>query len=329
MIEGGHNAAGYSMTLGLAGHACSLRTDSLRLMEICGAFFPPSQDREAPASHAAINLLADCRRGAYIGRCNFPIFRGRNEFVHADYGRKGSVWFDLKAREVTGVLSEEIIADEGYLRRAVLAVIAGILAPPLGVIALHAGCIVRDGRAILLSAPSGVGKSTLSLALALRGWSLLSDEWTFVSDAPNGLSVWGMQTSIKLLPDAKLFFPELSALSPAISLNGELSYEIDPWSFLGVDRAVDATPYGIVFLERVMESGAPICHASHADDEETMQALLEGIEEQPETIAEQNRTRQSLMQQICRLPALKVRFSGEPAVVAADMDEILMEQLYA
>jgi hypothetical protein len=112
-------------------------------------------------------------------------------------------------------------------------------------------------------------------------------------------------------------------------LNGELSYEIDPWSFLGVDRAVDATPYGIVFLERVMESGAPICHASHADDEETMQALLEGIEEQPETIAEQNRTRQSLMQQICRLPALKVRFSGEPAVVAADMDEILMEQLYA
>ncbi|MFZ1084094.1 MAG: hypothetical protein WAN35_03915 [Terracidiphilus sp.] len=330
MIEDGHNAdALYTTTLGLAGHACSLRTDSVRLMEIAGAFFPLGQTLEVQASRASMNLLAGSRSVASIGRCNFPIFRGRNEFVHADYGREGSVWFDLKAREVAGVLSEEIIADEGYFRLAVLAVIAGILAPSLGVIALHAGCVVRDERAILLSAPSGVGKSTLALALALRGWSLLSDEWTFVYDAPDGLKAWGMQTSIKLLPDAICYFPKLSALSPAISLNGELSYEIDPWSFFGVDRAIDATPFGIVFLKRASESGAPICHASRAGEEEIMQALLEGIEEQPETIAEQNRTRQALMQQICRLPSLTVRFSGEPAVVAADLDEILKEQLYA
>ncbi|MGA3370319.1 MAG: hypothetical protein ABSC48_01000 [Terracidiphilus sp.] len=330
MIEGGRNAdARCSTTLGLAGYACSLRTNSALLMEIAGAFFPPNQAREASASRAAITLLAGCRRGVSIGRCHFPIFRGRNEFVHADYGREGSVWFDLKAREVAGLLSEEIIADEGYLRRAVLAVIAGILAPSLGVIALHAGCVVRDGRAILLAAPSGVGKSTISLALALRGWSLLSDEWTFVSAAPNGLSAWGMRTSIKLLPDARRYFPELSTMSPAISLNGELSYEIDPWSFFSVDRATDATPFGIVFLKRALESGARICHASHSDEEETMQALLEEIEEQPEAIAGQNCYRRSLMQQLCRLPALKVRFGGEPAVVAADLDEILTEQLCA
>ena len=74
----------------------------------------------------------------------------------------------------------EIIADEGILRRAVLAVIAGVLAPSLGVIALHAGCVVRDGRAILLAAHQA-WEIDSSLALALRGWSLLSDEWTFVS----------------------------------------------------------------------------------------------------------------------------------------------------
>ena len=96
-----------------------------------------------------------------------------------------------------------------------LAVIAGVLAPSLGVIALHAGCVVRDGRAILLAAPSGAGKSTISLALALRGWSLLSDDWTFVADAANGLSVWGMQTSIKLLPDAKVYFPSCPPCHPA------------------------------------------------------------------------------------------------------------------
>ncbi|MGA2277423.1 MAG: hypothetical protein ABSG00_07455, partial [Terracidiphilus sp.] len=328
MIEGGHNSdARYSTTLGLAGHVCSLRTDSVRLMEITGAFFPFNQDREASAPRAAITLLTGCRRGSSIGCCTFPIFRGRNEFVHADYGREGSVWFDLKAREVAGVLSEGIIADVEYLRRAVLAVIAGVLAPSLGVIVLHAGCVVRDGRAILLAAHSGEGKSTLSLALALRGWSLLSDEWTFVSAATNGLSVWGMQTSVKLMPDASLYFPLLTTLSPTISLNEELSFEIDPWILFGVNRAIDATPLGIIFLKRAQDSGEHICHASQFGAEETMKTLLEEIEEQPEAIADQNRTRQLLMQQLCRLPALKVSFSGNPAVVAADLDKILTEQL--
>jgi hypothetical protein len=130
------------------------------------------------------------------------------------------------------------------------------------------------------------------------------------------------------LPDAISYFPKLSALSPAISLNGELSYEIDPWSFFGVDRAIDATPFGIVFLKRASESDAPICHASDCGEEETMQALLEGIEEQPETSAEQKRARQALMQQICRLPSLRALFSGEPEVIAADLDEILKEQFH-
>ncbi|MGA3080378.1 MAG: hypothetical protein ABSD44_03230 [Terracidiphilus sp.] len=329
MVEGGHNAVGYSMTLGLAGSACSFCTDSPRLMELASGFFSPCLAAKARRPRAAITLLVRDRRCASSIASNFPIFRGRNEFVHADYGRDGSVWFDLKSREVAGILSDEIIADEGFFRRAILAVIAGVLAPSLGVIALHAGCVVRDGRAILLAAPSGSGKSTISLALALRGWSLLSDDWTFVADAGNGLRVWGMHTSIKLLPDARLFFPQLSALSPAVSLNGELSYEIDPWSIFGVDRAIEATPFGIVFLNRAMEPGAHICHASHSGEKETMQALLEEIEEQPKAIVEQDSYRRSLMQQLCRLPALKVRFSREPAVVAADLDELLTEQLCA
>lgn len=41
---------------------------------------------------------------------------------------------------------------------------------------LHAGALERDGRALLLPAMPGSGKSTLSAALAHRGWRLLSDE---------------------------------------------------------------------------------------------------------------------------------------------------------
>jgi hypothetical protein len=330
MIEGVHNSAKYSMTLGLAGRACSLCTDSSRLMELAGAFFSPRPAQNAQTPRAAITLLVRSPRSASSIPARYPIFRGRNKFVHADYGRGGSVWFDLKAREVAGVLSDGIIADEWFFRRAVLAVIAGILAPSLGVIGLHAGCVARRGKAILLAAPSGVGKSTISVALALRGWSLLSDDWTFVTDAANGLSVWGMQTSLKLLPDAGRYFPELFALSPATSLNGEMSFEIDPWTFFGIERAIDATPVAIVLLKRAsVESGAHICHVTQSGEEETLETLLGEIEQQPEAITGQNGYRPFLMQQLCRLPSLNVRFSGQPAAVAADLDEILTEHICA
>lgn len=42
---------------------------------------------------------------------------------------------------------------------------------------LHAGALERDGLALLLPATPGSGKSTLSAAMSLRGWRLLSDEF--------------------------------------------------------------------------------------------------------------------------------------------------------
>ncbi len=41
---------------------------------------------------------------------------------------------------------------------------------------LHSAVIERDGRAAILPAPPGTGKSTLCAAMSLRGWRLLSDE---------------------------------------------------------------------------------------------------------------------------------------------------------
>lgn len=42
---------------------------------------------------------------------------------------------------------------------------------------LHAGALEKDGLALLLPALPGSGKSTLTAALSLRGWRLLSDEF--------------------------------------------------------------------------------------------------------------------------------------------------------
>jgi HprK-related kinase A len=53
---------------------------------------------------------------------------------------------------------------------------------------MHAAIIERAGRAAILAAPPGSGKSTLTAGLVNRGWRLLSDELTLI-DPETGLAV--------------------------------------------------------------------------------------------------------------------------------------------
>ncbi|MCQ8239440.1 HPr kinase/phosphorylase [Rhizosaccharibacter radicis] len=53
---------------------------------------------------------------------------------------------------------------------------------PDGVIQLHASCAARDGSGILLLGAPGAGKSDLLLRLIDRGFTLVSDDRTWVAD---------------------------------------------------------------------------------------------------------------------------------------------------
>jgi HprK-related kinase A len=55
---------------------------------------------------------------------------------------------------------------------------------------LHSGAMERGGAALILPATPGSGKSTLSAALAFRGWRLMSDEF--------GLYDWESRTLVPL-----------------------------------------------------------------------------------------------------------------------------------
>ena len=48
---------------------------------------------------------------------------------------------------------------------------------------LHASTVALDGRAVIISGPSGSGKSDLTLRLIDRGFSLVSDDRTIVRKA--------------------------------------------------------------------------------------------------------------------------------------------------
>jgi HprK-related kinase A len=61
---------------------------------------------------------------------------------------------------------------------------------------LHAAVIERDGRAAILPAPPGSGKSTLCAGLICRGWRLLSDELTLID--PVDLNVTALCRPVSL-----------------------------------------------------------------------------------------------------------------------------------
>lgn len=91
----------------------------------------------------------------------------------------------------------------------------------------HAAVLERDGCALVLPAPPGSGKSTLTAALAQRGWRLLSDELGLLD--PRDGRLYGLARPVNLknraielmrnfAPDAVLTAPVPDTLKGTLSL---------------------------------------------------------------------------------------------------------------
>jgi len=251
-------------------------------------------------------------------------FRGLGHLVYAAFDLENTVLVDLRGRRAIGRFSPAMASDRGYLRRVVFPTLFGIFTDVISVAPLHCACVERRSRGLLLTGASGSGKSTLSLALAQRGLGFLSDEWTYFSWRGGSLMAWGLPTPLKLLPDACDFFPMLSSMQPAVSLNGELAYEIEPEVVFGIRRSAWAEPAWLVFLERQRSHGFNLARVSAkeaaAEFEEhvdyfTMHGLSEG--------------RDLLVKTLRGLGALscwRLRYGGEPDSVARDLVEFLEEK---
>ena len=79
-----------------------------------------------------------------------------------------------------------------------------------GHLLLHSAVVERHGGALLMPAPPGSGKSTLTAALTLHGWRLLSDELGLVQRSDARLTPLARPVSLKnhSLPAVRAFAPE-------------------------------------------------------------------------------------------------------------------------
>ena len=112
---------------------------------------------------------------------------------------------------VRGRFSPALWQDPAYLRLHYLEMALYLLLPGRGFLGVHGSACVRHGRAVLLRAPGGGGKTTLAYAAARGRFQALAEDVVWI--APDGNLWWGMPWRFRLRPDVVRLFPELAGRS--------------------------------------------------------------------------------------------------------------------
>jgi hypothetical protein len=250
-----------------------------------------------------------------------PYFRGLHHLVYMSFGASSFV-IDVLRRTVHATVTKEFATRAGVWRERIIPIILGVLGPSVGLMPLHAACLLWRDRGILLAGVSGAGKSTLAVALAKHGMSIISDDWTYVHTTDRGLSCHGLGVPVKLLADAALHFRELNALEPQVSLNGELAYEVDPAVTLQLRTTSECLPKQIIFLKR---TSGPACLIPLSRST-VFKFFLENAERLPSQLEHLEETRLAILARLSQLPASTFHYSGTPQSGAETLLRWMEEQ---
>lgn len=161
----------------------------------------------------------------------------------------------LDFRSCTGYawLSKAALHNRLYFRGNFLEKMVYLLLGASVVTDLHAACVGRNGRGILLCGDSGSGKSTLAYGCARAGWTYTSDDTCYlINDSPIP-RVIGHAHRARFRPSARLLFPELADRELSPRLEGKPSIEVPVAELNIVNTATEATADFIVFLNRSPE----------------------------------------------------------------------------
>ncbi len=187
------------------GHPVEIVSDDA---DPCAGLWP---EQSAFFDAAPLRFHVDLLPGAGGGPVEFAA--GSAEFaMQCGEGNRGV--FDAAAR--SGALRANRDCLTQLLEPLVLTALDWTFFTPI-----HAGCVLRDGKSVLLCGDSGAGKSTLAYACSRSGWQYVSDNALHWAPAPYNVLVTG-SPRIRLREGARAIFsladdPQLSGVRCAPS----------------------------------------------------------------------------------------------------------------
>ncbi len=147
-------------------------------------------------------------------------------------------------------ITQAALRNRLYFRTNFLEKVVYLLLGASVVTDLHAACISRKGKGILLCGQSGAGKSTLAYACARVGWTYTSDDTSYLINEAASPRVIGHCYRARFRPAARSLFPELEGRAITPRMEGKPSIEV-PIAELPVQRtAAETDIHAVVFLER-------------------------------------------------------------------------------
>jgi hypothetical protein len=295
----------------IAGAHCSVATNSQGTLAALSRWRCTSRARSNRSFE--MNVLLDSSMPGDRDLKTQTHFRGLHHLVFATIGSHEVFTFDLLRRCVSGAVSVTSANDSTFWNSHWLPITVGVMGTTVGVAPLHCACLDRDGKGLLLAGVSGAGKSTLSLALTRFGFSLISDDWTYLSEEENQLLAHGLSAPVKLLPDAVQFFPELKPRTPKVWFNGELAFEVVPEEICHARTKSNSRPHWLMFLERTSMSGCEFTLCSSADAREFFESNAERL---PNEVPEASAARSAMIQAVANRECWRVRSGESPAVTA-------------
>lgn len=166
---------------------------------------------------------------------------------------------------------------EWFLLSAPLSCISTRLATPI-----HAACVSRAGRGVLLCGESGAGKSTLAYACARAGWTFTSDDSTFILHHEREGRVIGNCHQVRLRPSAAELFPEVAGRGITPRAVGKPSIELLTSEFPQIRTEFSTAVQRIVFLDRLHGEAPRIDTFPVSTARRFLRGVLFGL---PETLA--------------------------------------------
>ena len=179
-----------------------------------------------------------------------PAWRMRGHLVQAVSDAHNFAAMDTRSLFGSIHVSQKTAADHPWLRWFYVESMAYMMLVQRYVVAVHAACVARDGRGLLLCGPSGAGKSTLAFACARAGWTYVGDDCSWLLADSADRVVIGKPHQVRFRDDAPRLFPELEGLIARARPNGKLSIEVLTSALPGIETSRRCEVRGLVYLQR-------------------------------------------------------------------------------
>lgn len=157
---------------------------------------------------------------------------------------------DLKTGVNFTWLTEAAVENGLYIRSNFLEKVVYLLLGASVVTDLHAACVGKEGKGVLLCGDSGAGKSTLAYACARAGWTYTSDDTSYLINDSDSPRVIGHCHRARFRPSARRLFPELQGRALTPRMEGKPSIEVPTFDLPIQRTATEANVLAIVYLHR-------------------------------------------------------------------------------